>query len=116
MIKTHPKLIKGGSHTDQRGRLDFINDFNLSNIKRMYFATYYSTDVIRAWQGHKVESRWFFCAQGAFTVKLVAIDNWEKPSEDLEVFTFKLDEETPQVLYIPNGYVNGFKATKEQSK
>ncbi|WP_298418030.1 dTDP-4-dehydrorhamnose 3,5-epimerase family protein [uncultured Kordia sp.] len=111
-----PILIQGGSHIDERGRLDFMNDFNLSDIKRMYMTTHYNTNVIRAWQGHKIESRWFYCTQGAFTVKLVQVDDWENPSSDLKVFTFELEEEKPQVLYIPNGYVNGFKATKENSK
>ena len=114
--KQKPILIKGGTHTDQRGRLDFINTFSLSNIKRMYMTTQYDINVVRAWQGHKIESRWFFCVQGHFTVKLIPIDNWENPSEDLQAMTFELDEGIPQVLYIPKGYANGFKATKKRSK
>ncbi|WP_299125641.1 WxcM-like domain-containing protein [uncultured Tenacibaculum sp.] len=111
-----PKLIKGGNFSDERGKLDFVNDFDLSPIKRMYFTTHYNTNVVRAWQGHITESRWFFCVKGSFTVKLVQIDDWETPSDTLKVHEFELSENNPQVLYIPNGYVNGFQALEDNSK
>ena len=111
-----PKLIKGGNYSDERGQLDFINDFDMAPIKRLYFTTHFDTDVIRAWQGHKIESRWFICVEGSFTVKLIAIDDWDAPSDNLEVYSFVLSEEEPSVLYIPNGFVNGFKANKDNSK
>ena len=111
-----PKIIEGGMFTDERGTIQFVNDFNLSDIKRMYFTTHPSTDIIRAWQGHKIEARWFFCVKGSFTVKLVEIDDWEKPSDNLIVLEYKLSEQSPKVLYIPKGYVNGFQADVDDSK
>ncbi len=111
-----PKLISGGVFKDHRGSIQFVNDFNMSLIKRMYFTTHPSTDTVRAWQGHTIESRWFFCVQGGFTVKLVKIDNWLNPSDDCQVLDYTLSEASPQVLYIPPGYVNGFKAQEENSK
>ena len=116
MISNTPKLIEGGNFKDERGQIDFVNDFNLSEVKRMYFTTHFSTDVIRAWQGHKIESRWFFCTKGSFKVKLVKIDNWENPSDNLEVLEYELNENKPKVLYIPKGFVNGFKALENDSK
>lgn len=116
MDKTNPSLINGGSFKDERGQIDFVNDFNLTDIKRMYFTTHNDVYTVRAWQGHKVEVRYFFCVKGSFTVKLVKIDDWENPSEGLEVLEYNLSEDTPQVLYIPNGYVNGFKALIPDSK
>lgn len=111
-----PKLIDGGIFTDDRGSLQFVNDFDMSVIKRMYFTTHPFTDTIRAWQGHKIEKRWFFCVKGSFKVKLVKIDDWNNPSEECELFEFQLLESKPQVLYIPNGYANGFKAIEKNSK
>ena len=60
------RLIFGGSFEDERGRLDFINDFNAQEIKRVYFTTHPKTRTIRAWQGHTVESRWLFAYKEAF--------------------------------------------------
>lgn len=111
-----PKLIKGGAFSDQRGTLKFVNDFNMSVVKRMYVTTNKSVDIIRAWQGHKIEKRWFFCVSGSFKVKLIEIDDWENPSLDCDFFEFELTSQKPQILYIPNGYVNGFKALEENSQ
>ncbi|NNK82461.1 MAG: hypothetical protein HKO92_05010 [Flavobacteriaceae bacterium] len=116
MSKEPPKLIEGGAFSDDRGTLQFVNEFSLSPIKRMYFTTHPITETIRAWQGHKIEKRWFFCVNGSFKVKLVDVDNWENPSTDCKVFEFVLKESKPQVLYIPNGYANGFKAIEKNSK
>ena len=111
-----PKLINGGVFTDERGELQFVNEFDMSIVKRMYFISHPSTETIRAWQGHTMEKRWFYCVKGNFIVKLVKIDNWEYPSDACQLFEYQLSEHNPQVLYIPNGYVNGFKANKVGSK
>ena len=65
------KLIVGGIHTDKRGRLEFFNNFDMSLVKRIYFIKHFNVNVIRAWQGHKIESRWFKCIKGEFKIKLV---------------------------------------------
>ena len=110
------RLIQGNSYIDDRGKLDYFNDFNMSPIKRVYFTTHFNLDVVRAWQGHTVESRWFICVGGSFKVKLIKIDNWEAPSNLLPVENYVLNSEKKQVLYIPNGYVNGFRALNTDSK
>ncbi|MGY0425543.1 MAG: dTDP-4-dehydrorhamnose 3,5-epimerase family protein [Polaribacter sp.] len=116
MGKTLPKLISGGNYTDKRGRLEFFNDFDISPIKRIYFTTHFDTDVIRAWQGHMIENRWFICVKGSFMVKLVEIDNWENPSENLKVYQYKLTADEQEILYIPNGFANGFRALESEAK
>ena len=116
MNKTRPYIIKGGNYKDERGQLEFFNEFDMSPIKRVYFTTHYDIEVVRAWQGHTIESRWFRCVNGGFNVKLVEIDNWENPSNDLKVFEYELTAEKQEILYIPNGYVNGFKGLKSDSK
>ena len=116
MSKFEPKLLQGGKYEDHRGILEYFNDFDMSLIKRIYFTTHFSTKTIRAWQGHKIESRWFICVKGAFTVKLIHIDDWDNPSDELNVFEYQLSHQKQELLYIPSGYVNGFKAEKENSK
>ena len=116
MNKLSPFIIKGRNYTDERGELEFFNEFDMSPIKRVYFTTHCDIEVIRAWQGHTIESRWFRCVNGGFNVKLVEIDNWENPSDDLKIFEYELTSEKQEILYIPNGFVNGFKALKVDSK
>ncbi|PQJ21091.1 dTDP-4-dehydrorhamnose 3,5-epimerase family protein [Tenacibaculum sp. SG-28] len=111
-----PYIIEGGKHIDERGRINFVNVFDMSNIKRLYYTEHFSTDVVRAWQAHIVEKRWFLCIEGEFMVKLVKIDDFKSPSEELEVYEFLLKAEDPQVLFIPEGFANGFQAKKENSK
>ena len=116
MNKTKPYIINGGKYEDERGQLEFFNEFDMSPIKRVYFTTHCDIEVVRAWQGHTIESRWFCCVNGSFNVKLVEIDNWENPSDFLKVFEYELTSEKQEILYIPNGFVNGFKALKVDSK
>ena len=111
-----PFIIKGEKYIDDRGELNFFNDFDMSLIKRVYFTTHYKKNIVRAWQGHKIESRWFCCVNGSFIVKLIEIDNWDSPSNDLKVFEYKLTTNKQEILYIPNSYLNGFKALSEDSK
>ena len=58
----------------------------------------------------------FFALKEVLKIKLVKIDDWENPSNDCEVLEYELLENKPQVLYIPNGFANGFKAIEEDSK
>lgn len=116
MSKESSKLIIGGKHKDQRGQIQFFNEFDMSVIKRVYFTTHYNTDIVRAWQGHSIESRWFCCVKGKFKVGIIKVDNQMNPSETLEVKTHNLSEDRPEILYIPSGYANGFKALEDGSK
>lgn len=111
-----PQLIEGGSFEDHRGRLDFVNDFDAAPIKRVYFSTNANTEFIRAWQGHKIESRWFMCVKGSFKVKLIKIEDYENPPVAPDIYEFILDEDKPNILYIPNSFVNGFQSLKDDSK
>ena len=111
-----PSIINGGFFEDSRGRLDYVNDLDLSKIKRMYFTTNTEVGFFRGWQGHKIESRWFFCVKGSFEVKLVEIDDWDNPSDILDPKVYILEEKKTQVLYIPKGYVNGFSSLEKSSK
>ena len=110
-----PEIIEGGLHADERGSVAFVNGFDLKQIRRFYTISHPDTSVVRAWQGHKEEAKWFFCSKGVFNILLVKIDDWDNPSGDLNVMTFQLSENKPRVLAVPPGYANGFKAIEADS-
>lgn len=111
-----PFIIQGGSHTDRRGSISYVNDFKFEGVKRFYIITHKDTSVVRAWQGHRFESKYFYCLKGAFLVNLVKIDNWNNPSHDIHVQTYKLKEGDSQLLCIPPGFVNGFRALSKMAQ
>ena len=111
-----PTVIKGGSHSDNRGNLTYNNDFDMSSIKRMYFIQNSSTSFVRAWQGHVIERRWFSVVKGSFEIKLIKIDNWENPTKNLDIFSSILNDQNLDVLFVPAGYVNSIQALEENSK
>jgi dTDP-4-dehydrorhamnose 3,5-epimerase-like enzyme len=111
-----PKLIIGNSHSDERGTLFYNNDFDAKAIKRIYIIENKNTGFIRAWQGHKIEQRWFSAIAGSFEIKLIAIDNWENPSLDLRIESFILKSNSMGVLHIPKGFVSSIQALEERSK
>lgn len=109
------KLIKGNSFTDERGTIRFVNDFYFEGIKRFYTVTHPDTSVNRAWQGHKIETKHFFVTKGEFIIYWVNIDNWDNPGKDLRVNKEVLSAGNPQILIIPAGHANGFKALQPDS-
>ena len=111
-----PTLISGNCHQDERGELFYNNDFDTSCIKRMYVIENHWVDFVRAWQGHKVEQRWFSAIQGCFKIQLIAIDNWEKPTENPPILEYILKSVALDVLQIPAGYVSSIQAVEEKSK
>lgn len=111
-----PKIIKGGSHTDARGTVFYNNNFDALAVKRIYVIENATTDIIRGWQGHKIEQRWFSAIQGSFKIQLIKIDHWDQPSKSLEKLTFTVNAEKLDVLHVPRGYVSGIQSLEEGSK
>lgn len=111
-----PKLTTGNCHSDQRGTLLYNNNFDASLIKRIYIIENEDNEFIRGWQGHKIEQRWFSVVCGEFKIQLIKIDNWEKPSLDLEVFTYLINSENLNVLHVPKGYVSSIQSLELSSK
>lgn len=109
-------LIQGNEFVDQRGTLRFFNDFDMSDVVRFYEIAPIGTEVIRAWQGHKREKKWFRCLTGSFIINVVKIDNFDNPSHQLTPQTMLLTSKKNEVLAVPNGYATGIKATKEHSR
>jgi hypothetical protein len=83
------QLILGNRYADERGRLCYNNDFDASQVKRIYIIENNSTDFVRGWQGHQIEQRWFSAITGKFKIELIQIDNWKQPSKDLKVYSIR---------------------------
>jgi dTDP-4-dehydrorhamnose 3,5-epimerase-like enzyme len=101
-------IIKGQNHLDKRGLMSFVNDFDMNAVRRFY-SIQPVVGKVRAWQGHKEESKWFYAVQGSFRVKLKSIKT-QKLIGDYVLDSFK-----PEILSIPRGAYNGFEAIQEGS-
>jgi dTDP-4-dehydrorhamnose 3,5-epimerase-like enzyme len=98
-----PTIIQGDQYKDARGSMSFVNTFLMDAVKRFYIISPENTRVIRAWQGHKEEEKWFFALTGRFLVVLIKIDNWKMPSDNLRTQRYILGANRNQVLHIPKG-------------
>lgn len=110
------KTIKGGVAQDQRGQIRFVNDFDMSLVKRFYIIKNADVELVRGWRAHRIEQRWFYVLAGAFELDLIQIDNWEKAAVDLDVQKIKIDASEMQVLHVPQGYGTAFRALQPDSE
>lgn len=111
-----PTQIKGGIAEDQRGHIRFVNDFDMTQVKRFYIIKNADTELVRGWRAHRTEQRWFYVLSGSFTVDIVKIDDWEKASRDLPVERLLLQVSEMQVLHMPVGYGTAFRALEADSE
>ena len=111
-----PYIIKGGSFTDERGTMRFANDFCFKDVKRFYFIKHLDTSVIRAWQGHQWEKKYFYPISGSFALAWVKIDDFNNPSENLIPEVHLLSAINSEILSVPKGYANGLKALEPNSE
>ena len=109
-------LLEGKKHQDERGIITFNNEFDASQIKRIYTIENASTEFIRGWQGHKIEQRWFACMNGSFEISVIEVDNFENPSKDLTLNKYVLISETLTYLHIPAGCITAIKTLQTNSK
>ena len=112
---TH-KLIEGAQHQDQRGCLKYFNTLDMNDVRRFYEITPSSTEIIRAWQGHRFERKWFYCPVGSFVINLVEVDSFESPSHELVPVKYEISEKETQILEISGGIANGFRACEDNSR
>ena len=111
-----PFIINGDLSADDRGELMFVNQFNMDLVKRFYVISNHKSGFIRAWHAHKNESKYVFIVNGTALISTVLIDDWNNPSSDLAIDKFVLTAKKPSILYIPNGYANGFKTLSIDTK
>jgi dTDP-4-dehydrorhamnose 3,5-epimerase-like enzyme len=109
-----PTVIQGDSHTDSRGTIAFVNDFSFEGVTRFYTLHHPETSIIRAWQGHIKEAKYYFPVKGIWVIAWVKIDfTIDEKDWKAEYVIFKAEEN--KMLYIPPGYANGFKALEKDS-
>ncbi len=113
---TRTTSIQGDVASDHRGSIRFVNDFDMTKVKRFYIIENADTDVIRGWRAHRIEQRWFYVLDGGFSLRTVAIDDWERPSRDLSVAEVRLSADEQRVLHVPTGYGTAFKALTPGSR
>jgi dTDP-4-dehydrorhamnose 3,5-epimerase len=111
-----PEIISGGTFTDNRGAMRFVNDFRFGDVKRFYFIKHPDPSVIRAWQGHQFEKKYFYPITGSFVVAWVKIDDFEDPSMDLHPEFHILSAQNSEIISVPKGYANGLKALEPNSE
>ncbi len=111
-----PKIIQGGNFADHRGSISFVNDFSFSDIERFYIISNSNGNPLRAWQGHKLDAKNFYCLTGSFKIHFIKIDNWENPSKDLTIETVLVSESDSKIVHIPAGYANAVESLEENSK
>ena len=106
-MKNKIKKISGGVAVDDRGRLQFCNNFDMSGIKRFYVVSNHTEGFIRAWHAHKKESKYVYVVSGAALVAAVEIDDWDNPSKTLPIEKVVLSEDNPEIIRIPSGFAHG---------
>jgi dTDP-4-dehydrorhamnose 3,5-epimerase-like enzyme len=111
-----PSLIEGGLAIDDRGSLSFVNGFNFAGVKRFYVVSNFRQGFIRAWHGHRQESKYVFASAGSALVCAVAVEDWEKPDRNAKVHRYVLSTQKPAVLFIPAGYANGAMSLTQDAK
>lgn len=111
-----PKIIQGGDFSDHRGTISFVNDFSFQNIERFYIISNADENPIRAWQGHKLDAKNFYCIAGSFKIHFVEIDNWENPSKSLIIETVIVSASESEIVHIPAGYANAIESLETDSK
>ena len=97
-------LMNGGLAVDDRGSLRFCNQFDFKDVKRFYQVENHDDRTVRAWHGHRNEAKYVYVAYGSAIVGAVRMDSEEAAQR------FVMSAQKPQILYIPPGFANGFKA------
>ena len=112
----NPKVIQGGNFSDHRGTISYVNDFSFKDIERFYIISNSEENPIRAWQGHKLDAKNFYCLAGSFKIHFVKIDNWDNPSKDLSIESVFVSASESKIVHIPAGYANAIQSLEKDSK
>ena len=102
-----PEVIDGGLAVDDRGSVLFVNDLSLKSFRRFYLISNHMAGFVRAWHGHKLESKVLVVVRGTMLIGAVQVDDWISPSRKAEVMRVVLSASKPSALSIPPGFANG---------
>jgi dTDP-4-dehydrorhamnose 3,5-epimerase len=110
------RVFEGGLAVDDRGTVSFVNTFEFRGVKRFYKIENFSRDVIRAFHGHLKEGKYVYVASGSIILVAMPMTDSVNPSKDVKVSRFVLSARKPSVVFIPPGYVNGFRILEDNSQ
>ncbi|SHG36199.1 WxcM-like domain-containing protein [Flagellimonas flava] len=108
--------INGEYFKDHRGSLLFFNQLDMREIVRFYEIFPSDPKLIRGWQGHRTEKKWFYCTKGSFIINTVLIDNFDKPSKSLVTSKYILNDTFPEVLLVPQGHATAIRAMEKNAR
>ncbi len=109
-----PQIIHGGSHTDERGITSFVNDFKFEGVNRFYSIHHPDKSIIRAWQGHTHESKYYYPVKGKWVVAWVKMNFAKDENKWIPQYEI-MDANDSNLIFLPPGYANGFKALENDS-
>jgi len=118
MDNEKPVLLHGGVAVDNRGRIAFVNDFCMNDIKRFYIVKNHQPNFVRAWHAHRRERKYVMALKGAAIVVAIPLSELETiekhfPGDRMEgLYNFTqatISSDSPAIFCIPPGYANGFK-------
>ena len=112
-----PEIVAGGVAIDDRGVLSYLNTAPFSKVKRMYMVENFNVNTIRAFHGHLFEEKIALVIAGAAIVNVSQMRIVSGNIVGLDQPTrFVLADHNPQLLRIPAGYANGWKALLPNTK
>lgn len=95
---TKPEKINGNTFVDDRGKMTFNNNCSIEGFKRTYIITGHG-GMIRAFHGHRKESKIMQCVRGRMRIVLFNMDGPDN-------HTFYLTD-NGDCVKVPAGYYNG---------
>ena len=104
------ETINGDLAIDDRGKVTFVNDFDFSGVKRFYMVENHTSGFVRAWHGHKEESKYLFVVTGAILLAYVPING-----NSMNVERMVVSADKPCIVHISAGY-HGFKTLTDDTK
>ncbi|TXH56898.1 MAG: sugar epimerase [Bacteroidia bacterium] len=110
-----PYIIKGNTFKDDRGELKYNNNFDLKKVVRFYEVHPNTKNKIRAFHGHFKEEKYVYVTNGSILIYAIKIDDKLIPSKKTKKYSFILNGDDANVLYIPSGYANGFKILEKNT-
>lgn len=116
MKSQNSEIVSMGVAFDDRGSVRFLNSLNFTEWKRFYIVENNSIGFVRAWHGHKYESKLMVVLSGSVLVGTLAINDFENASKEGEPIRRIINASANQALYIPAGNVNGFKNLTREAK
>jgi dTDP-4-dehydrorhamnose 3,5-epimerase-like enzyme len=108
--------VHGDVAVDDRGRIGFVNGFDVRQARRLFILSNHQPSFVRAWHGHRRMATYVSAISGAALVAAVAIDDWQAPSREAPIHRSVLSERKPAVLVIPPGYANGIETLRADTR